>query len=234
VLIPELADHEFCTHQGSVSESNLLGCDSVQNDNEFKVNPGTAGLVIKLSLNSNDEVVETYMEGYLVELIDSEGVVVGSDVSDIDGWYQIIYKHKGKPANYTFRATSGTTVFERVVQLKGNEFEEVNVYLDSTDGAATEYYVSVGDMTGSAKVAGKTWNATVEIQVVNDAQPVANAQVSGAWDTGDLGFCTTDASGWCSVELTKIDQAVVSVEFTVIDITADELIFSGGGVVTVP
>jgi hypothetical protein len=73
----------------------------------------------------------------------------------------------------------------------------------------------------------------VEIQVINQGLPVANAQVSGEWDTDDLGFCVTDATGWCTVELSKLDLSIGDVTFTVIDITADDLIFLEGGITTI-
>jgi hypothetical protein len=220
VLIPELVNHEFCTFLGMEE----LGCDSVQNDNEFKTNPGTAGMVLEWLQNSEGEVYEEALEGATVQLIDEDGTIVGEDLSDQDGWYQIVYKHKGKPSNYTFRATlaDGTT-FERVVELKGNEFEEVNVYLDSTGGVALNY-VHVEDMQTDVKSGPKTWNATVGILVVDDGGAgIANAQVSGiwgGWGAGELGFCVTDAEGWCEVDLVKIPNGE-TVNFTIVDIAAD-------------
>jgi hypothetical protein len=85
--------------------------------------------------------------------------------------------------------------------------------------------VHIGDFVTSAKVV-KTWYPTLELQVVDqDGSPVANAQVSGHWSTGDLGFCITDDTGWCKVGLAKLPTAIPSVEFTVIDIAADGYLY---------
>jgi hypothetical protein len=91
------------------------GCDTVQNDNEFKKNPGVAGRVT-LGTTADGEAVELAY----VQVIDPDGVPVGTcdgkvdnkgrpvdsecvgfDLTDSDGWWQIVYKHKGKPTLYT-------------------------------------------------------------------------------------------------------------------------------------
>ena len=53
-----------------------------------------------------------------------EGVSLGTAPTDEDGWYMIVYKHTGKPAEYTVElqgyglSASGT--------LKANKLAEVN------------------------------------------------------------------------------------------------------------
>jgi hypothetical protein len=222
VLIPELAVHEFCTFQGT----DELGCDSVQNDNVFKTNPGVAGLTLELKLNAEGFVYEEPLAGVLVELKDSNGQTVGSDYSDEEGWYQIIYKHKGRPEQYTFEASrADLPTFTRIVELQGNEFEEVMVYLDNTGGAA-DLYVHIESATPISKVGPKTWNAKIEMMIVDqDGLPVANAQVSGTWDTGDTALCVSDALGVCTVDLVKLDKGIASVTLTVLDVAADGYLY---------
>ncbi len=226
VLIPEMAEHPFCTYMGEGHDPDLLGCDTAYKDNDWKFNPGISGMVLEVFWNTTDGVTyEEGIEGAKVELLDRKGNLVGTDYSDEDGWYQIVYKHIGRPSDYTFRATLNGTIFERVVKLSGNEFEEVNVYLDSTNGAAADY-AHIGEMSGSAKYLNKNWNATVSIQVVDqDGVSIANAQVSGNWDFGDPGLCITDLTGWCTVSVTKLDNSLPSVTFSVLDVAAEGYLY---------
>jgi hypothetical protein len=251
VLIPELADHVFYTFLDGVE----LGSDFVQNDNEFKTNPGIAGLALDLLYNVDDEAVDVEsifidpaVEFVWIRLVNNEGEVVGEDLVDEDGWYQIVYKHLGRPTNYTFQAFINTIPpvlpdtepepdFTRIVELKGNEFEEVMMYRDRTGGLGLDY-VHVAEMLAGIKPGPKTWNATVDILVVDDGgTPIANAQVSGewgGWGEGALGFCVTDAEGWCVVALAKIPNGVALI-FSIIDIAADGYFYdptNPGAVVT--
>ena len=59
----------------------------------------------------------------------------------------------------------------------------------------------------------------------DDGNPVADAQVSGTWDTGDLYLCTSDADGWCEETLSKLDRSIAEVTLTVIDIAADGYLY---------
>jgi hypothetical protein len=165
VLMPELAIHTF-TMTATVDGDIQTGSDSVQNDNEFKKNPGVAGRVTLGTTASGDAVdVGDEVE---IHLTDPEGNPVGScdgkvdrrgndngsacfgfDWTDSDGWWQIIYKHKGKPAMYTIDvvfpasydncyaddtdwscgSTGSDWVCTKQERLKGNAFSEVNLEL---------------------------------------------------------------------------------------------------------
>ena len=62
--------------------------------------------------------------------------------------------------------------------------------------------------------------------VVDDSNsPVANAQVSGTWDTGDAGLCISGTDGWCEVTLKKLPLTTEEVTFTVIDVAADGYLY---------
>lgn len=80
----------------------------------------------------------------------------------------------------------------------------------------------VGDLDGSAETAAKSrWSATVEIEV-HDAgdSPVAGATVDGYWSgVSGEGSWVTGTDGRCSITKDNIKSNVVSVTFTVDDIT---------------
>ena len=160
VLMPELAAHTFCV-EAVVDGDPQGGCDTVENDNEFKKNPGVAG---RISTAADEEAVE----GARLDLTDSEGNPVGTcdgkvdkkgspdgsacpgfDLTDSDGWWQIIYKHKGKATPFGVTATLpdrrlvvvlcrarvdvrrewGGAGCTGEVTLKGNAFSEVGLEL---------------------------------------------------------------------------------------------------------
>jgi len=166
VLIPELADHEFCVDVLVGGSSAPGGCDEMYNDNEFKKNPGVAGRVTVGSSADGESVT-----GALEELFNSEGQSVGScdgkndkkgfpleesecpgfDRTDSDGWWQIVYKHLGKPADYTIDMTlpkadwreycvdpgvwdcTTAGLCTKQEPLKGNAFSEVNLEIFASD-----------------------------------------------------------------------------------------------------
>ncbi|HEX6850742.1 MAG TPA: hypothetical protein VF139_04985, partial [Candidatus Polarisedimenticolaceae bacterium] len=121
VLIPEMAWHEFCT---SNSTGFNAGCDQIQNDNTFKKNPGVAGAA---QYAGGDKPAK----GLTVELVNPNRAVVGTAVTDSDGFYQITYKHKGKAAQYTVRfsqdpAKNVGCTQSKVATLKGNGYDEAH------------------------------------------------------------------------------------------------------------
>jgi hypothetical protein len=81
----------------------------------------------------------------------------------------------------------------------------------------------VSDLDGSVSSSGRDrWNATVTITVLDsDNTPVADATVDGIWSDGAKGGseCTTDNTGQCTVDKRNLKDSVISVTFTVVDIT---------------
>jgi len=68
---------------------------------------------------------EEPLPGQRIGLFNSAGTQVGlTGVTDEDGWYFILYKHTGKPANYTVRWFDGNQT--KIVTLKGNGIAEAN------------------------------------------------------------------------------------------------------------
>ena len=95
----------------------------IENENTFKRNPGFGGVV-------TDEY-DNPIEGYTVEVRNEEGTVIGTAVTDEDGYYFIYYKHKGRPTyiDVYLYDNYGTIVGYESVFLKANKFAEVNFHL---------------------------------------------------------------------------------------------------------
>jgi protocatechuate 3,4-dioxygenase beta subunit len=82
--------------------------------------------------------------------------------------------------------------------------------------------VHVGELDGTATAGdrGGRWNADVVVTVHDGSEgPVSNVTVSGSWDAGGGGSCTTNGSGQCTVTKNNLKSNVGSVTFTVSDIT---------------
>ena len=70
---------------------------------------------------------------------------------------------------------------------------------------------------------GRTWTATVTATVRDDgAALVSGATVSGTWRRGNVGTCTTTASGTCSVVLSTRAKKE---QFTVTNVTHASLTY---------
>ena len=81
----------------------------------------------------------------------------------------------------------------------------------------------IADLDASGVVTGRTWTATVTATVRdNGAALVSGATVSGTWRRGNVGTCTTDASGTCSV---AISTRARSEQFTVTGVTHASLTY---------
>ena len=79
------------------------------------------------------------------------------------------------------------------------------------------------DLDASAVSMGRTWTATVTATVRdNGVALVSGATVSGTWRHGNVGTCTTDASGTCSVALSTRAKKE---QFTVTKVTHASLTY---------
>jgi Tol biopolymer transport system component len=78
----------------------------------------------------------------------------------------------------------------------------------------------IGDLDGTRTNQQSTWTALVTITVHDmNHGPVANATVSGSWNIGGTGSCTTGASGQCVISKSTIPRNTKSVTFTIVDVT---------------
>ena len=111
MLIPNLNDYTFSV-SGSQNDSR-----TIQNANDFKRIPGFGGLVQEID---EDPVPDATIE------ITLDGAPLGTATTDEDGWYMFVYKHTGKPAEYTVTLDSQT----ESGTLKANKFAEVNFVVD--------------------------------------------------------------------------------------------------------
>ncbi len=79
----------------------------------------------------------------------------------------------------------------------------------------------VGDLDRATSIAGKTWTAKVTIRVESGTHAaLSGAIVTGTWSNGGTASCTTNSSGTCTVQKTKLSlSGVASVTFTVTSVT---------------
>jgi hypothetical protein len=81
----------------------------------------------------------------------------------------------------------------------------------------------IADLDASTVSMGRTWTATVTATVRdNGAALVSGATVSGTWRSGNVGACTTTATGTCSVALTTTAK---NEQFTVRTVTHASLTY---------
>src|SRR5262249_4804078 len=81
--------------------------------NVFKKNPGVNGLTLRSGTTNPKPNVR-------VQLIGPTGSLVVSSTSDADGFYQLLYKHTGKAANFTVKLPD--LGVQQVVTLKANGY----------------------------------------------------------------------------------------------------------------
>ena len=89
--------------------------------------------------------------------------------------------------------------------------------------------VHVGDLDGSRTAAQKSWSANVTIGLHTENHGgAAGVTVTGVWDDGSPGTCTTDGYGRCSLSRGATPPKMSSVSFTVIGATHSSFVFSPG------
>ena len=84
----------------------------------------------------------------------------------------------------------------------------------------------VGDLERASTNEKGTWTATVTVAVHDSAHaPVANTVVSGFWNSGSTGSCTTTGTGQCAVSRSGISKAASSVNFTVTNLARAPFVY---------
>jgi hypothetical protein len=117
----------------------------------------------------------------------STGELIGSAVTDEDGYYTIPYKHKGKRANYDVTLNGGHGITQRI-QLKANGWGEVN--FDVFTGTSTgEFNLDPNGGGGPGGPGGCT--------ATEDPEVSCNDGVDNDCD-GDTDLVDTDCGGGCT------------------------------------
>jgi len=204
--------------------------DDFNSYNAFKKNPGVGGNAYKdLATDQVYTGQDIKVRLVIPKSVKNRPAPWLEATTDEDGFYMIEYKHTGKPTNYKFQVYRGNElIVEKTVELQGNEFELVDIYLN--DGSTTpESSVHVGAMDSAAGGNKRAWNATVRILAVDGNEvPMAGANVSLLWSIGGDGtmpaLCVTDVTGWCEVTV-KLENSIGSITFTVTDIGLEGYVY---------
>jgi hypothetical protein len=92
--------------------------------------------------------------------------------------------------------------------------------------------VHLADLQGMGLDTGKgRWEAIATATVADaDGLPVSGVQVDGGWSNGanGTGFCSTDAGGSCSISKPSLKNNLVSVDFTVNNLTLAGYTYDNG------
>jgi PKD repeat protein len=113
--------------------------------------------------------------------------------------------------NYTTAGTYAITL--TVIDSAG---QAVSTSRTVTVAVSPPLPIHIGDIDGSTFSQPKTWNAFAMIEVhaaVHGA--VGGMTITGSWDDGTAGSCTTDSSGRCVAGKYDIPRKAVAATFTV-------------------
>jgi len=94
---------------------------TVSSYNAFKKNPGVGGL-------TQSKTTTLSLPGAAATLKDAKGTVLGTGVTDQDGWYLINYKATGKATTYYLTLTPPKgygSAQSKAIELKANGYAEV-------------------------------------------------------------------------------------------------------------
>jgi hypothetical protein len=108
--IPNYNNYTFSV-SGDIDDTQVI-----QNMNVFKKNPGFGGVVL--------DTLGGPIPYTLVQIWGPGGNLIGTAITDSDGYWYFYYKHKGKEATYTVKLPAFGK--EQQVTLKSNKFIEVN------------------------------------------------------------------------------------------------------------
>jgi PKD repeat protein len=84
----------------------------------------------------------------------------------------------------------------------------------------------VGDLDGASTTQQNAWTATVTVTIHTSSHSLlATAVVSGTWNDGSSGSCTTNATGWCAVSKAGIPKKTGSVTFTITNVARATFVY---------
>ena len=126
--------------------------------------------------------------------------------------------------SFTYLVTDGTDSGTGTVTITVNEVP--------TEPPPGDGSFSV-DLAGSSTSQGSTWTAIVTVTATDSsANPVAGVEVSGLWNDGSDGGCSTTSSGTCAFGKPGVRKRVGSVTFEVTNAVhvfpAEPLTYDGG------
>jgi Tol biopolymer transport system component/PKD repeat protein len=145
----------------------------------------------------------------------------------------------GTIASYTWTFGDGSTGSGATVNrtyVAGGTYTVILTVTDDDGATSTQAQsltvvapsrVHVGDLDGaSTGQPNKSWTAMVTIRIHDGNHGlVANATVSGSWNNGGAGSCTTNATGQCAVSWSAISRTKTSVSFTVTNVAHATLVY---------
>ena len=123
----QLALRNGVSYNFSHTDGKVSFSDFVQNFNDFTKVPGVLGRVFRSDTNMG-------VQGVRVTLRNAAGTLVGSNLSNHDGAYVLLFDHTGKPANYVVAAPDQGLQLQ--VRLSAHQSTTVN--FDLFTGTATE------------------------------------------------------------------------------------------------
>lgn len=121
---------------------------------------------------------------------------------------------------------NGTTYCYQVtaVDSSGNESAPSAEACATPSATSALVTVHIGDLDATSSSQGRTWTATVAVEVHDSTHgAVPGATVSGDWSggEGEMSSCTTGDDGRCSVSSANIPKSVSSVGFTVTSVSSE-------------
>ena len=128
-------------------------------------------------------------------------------------------------------------IYSYALDLSGtlNEYNNGNLCNGSPGSppSTAEGYVHISSLSGTASPGSRgRWSVSITIEVRDEANAfVSGAVVSGIWTEGINGSasCTTDGSGTCTIVKNNIKSDVLSVTFSVADVSAAGYLYDPDG-----